>query len=283
MIFDSRRCLLGEGALWHPERAQFFWCDILSRRVLSRVDGALRDWAFDGCVSALGWVDADRLLVATDIDLTLLDLRDDSRQSLCTLEADTPANRSNDGRADPDGGFWISTLSVDKCVGAGALYRFHGGKLHRLHGGLTIPNAICFTPDGRTAIFTDTPRQIIFRWALDDAGWPLGAPERWIDLHGTDLYPDGAVIDAHGNLWCAMWGSGQVLCFDPTGRQIAHLRLPASQPTCPAFGGPDLSTLYVTSAAVGLDEPTLTRNPDHGCTFRTDTETHGQKEHRVIL
>ncbi|MBJ3762403.1 SMP-30/gluconolactonase/LRE family protein [Maribius pontilimi] len=282
-LHDSTRCLLGEGAFWHPERQQFFWVDILSKRLLTRVDGGLRDWTFRRHVSCMGWVDRDRLVVATRDDLTLLDLGTNARERIVPLEDDKPLNRPNDGRADPQGGFWVSTMGVAKGVGDGALYRFYRGALTKLKGGMTIPNAICFTPDHRHAYFTDTPTQMIMRWRLDADGWPEGKPETWLDLRDTPHHPDGAICDADGNVWSAQWGSGRVVCYGPDARQILTVELPAIQTTCPALGGPDLNLLHVTSAAVGLDEPTIATEDGHGRTFHVQTTARGQKEHRVIL
>jgi len=281
--YDTTRCLLGEGAFFHPQRGQLFWCDILSKRVLSRIDGALRDWTFDRHVSCMGWVDHDTLLVATDTDLMLLNIETGSHTHLCDLEADKPANRPNDGRADPQGGFWISTMGLEKGVGDGALYRFYKGELRKLKGGMSIANAICFTPDGTTAFFADTPAQMIMQWRLDGDGWPVAQAETWLDLRGTPYHPDGAVCDADGNLWSAQWGNSRVAVYGPDATQLHVVKLPALQTTCPAFGGPDLSTLFVTSAAVGIDEPIIATEDGHGRTFRVETNATGQAEHRILL
>ncbi len=282
-IHDTTRCLLGEGALWHPEREQLFWCDILSSRVLSRAGDELLSWNFESYVSTLAWVDRTHLLVATREDLTLLDIETDARETICPLEADMPDNRPNDGRADPAGGFWISTMGLDKSVGTGSLYRYHRGELRRLKGGMSIGNAICFSPDRDRAYFTDTPTQMIMTWRLGDDGWPEDKPETWLDLRGTPYFPDGAVCDSDGNLWSAQWGSGRVACYSPQAELLQTVELPASQTTCPALGGPDLSTLFVTSAMVGLPEPEVGLEDGHGMTFAVKTDARGQAEHRVIL
>lgn len=282
-VFDATRCLLGEGALWHPEREQLFWCDILSNRVLSRVAGEFHEWSFERPVSCLGWVDRDRLIVATDADLTLLDLETNERERVVDLEADNPETRGNDGRADPQGGFWVSTMGIDKAVGAGALYRYYRGELRRLRAGMSAPNTICFTPDHRHAYFSDTPTQMVMRWRLGTDGWPEGEPDLWLDLRGTDLNPDGGICDADGNVWNAQFGAGRIACYGPDGNFRHAVEIPASQTTCPAFGGSDLSTLFVTSAAAGLSEVDLARVQGHGRTFSHETGARGRAEHRVVL
>lgn len=280
MIFDNTNCLLGEGPLWHPEREELFWFDILARRLHRKG----QHWQFDDYVSAAGWVDADTLLVASAKALSRFDIRTGHSEVIVPLEADNPLTRSNDGRADPWGGFWIGTMGVDGQQDAGAIWRFYRGELRQLYAPITISNAICFASDRSQAYFTDTPTQQIMSQRLDpEAGWPVGPPEVHIDLRGTPHKADGAVVDRDGNLWNAQWGSARVACYDPSGAFLHAVEFPASQTTCPAFGGPDLSVLHCTSAAAGLSQSELGKRPDSGRTFATATSARGQAEHRVIL
>lgn len=273
MIYDETQCKLGEGPLWHPTRQQLFWFDILRHKLHTKG----QEWQFDTYVSAAGWVDDNRLLVASARGLHLFDIATGAQQDICPLEADNPVTRSNDGRADPQGGFWIGTMGINAENGAGAIYRYYRCELRQLYADITISNAICFAPDGTTAYFTDTPTQRIMRVALDADGWPDGAPELHIDLSDTDYRPDGAVVDAAGNLWNAQWGAGRVAGYTNEGHFFAAYDFPPRQTSCPAFGGTDLQTLFCTSAAVGLT------GPDEGKTYAIQTQTKGQPEHQVIL
>jgi sugar lactone lactonase YvrE len=273
MIFDETQCQLGEGPLWHPLRKQFFWFDILGKRLHTKG----QHWQFDDYVSAAGWTGETTLMVATSNALRHFDITTGDHQIIAPLEADNTVTRSNDGRADPQGGFWIGTMGIEAEEGAGAIYRYYKGELRLLFAPITISNAICFAPDGKTAYFTDTPTQQIMRVALDEAGWPEGDPVLHIDLQGTDFRPDGAVVDADGNLWNAQWGVGRVAGYDPQGNFIESFSFPAQQTSCPAFGGDGLHTLFCTTAAVGLT------GPEQGRTFAVQTRYTGQAEHQVIL
>lgn len=275
MIYDDTVCKLGEGPLWHSQRQELYWFDILGKRLHRKG----HHWQFDRHVSAAGWVDESTLLIASDRDLFRFDLDSGTETHLVPLEADNPATRSNDGRADPQGGFWIGTMGLNAEDGAGAIYRFHKGELRKIFAPMQITNAICFAPEGDTAYFTDTNTQIIKAVTLDADGWPEGEPRVHIDLTGTDFRPDGAVVDESGHLWSAQWGVGRVARYDSDGAEIEAIDLPASQTSCPAFGGPDLSTLYVTSASVGLGKDAQ----EDGKVFEIETQTKGQREHRVIL
>ncbi|EAR49889.1 Smp-30/Cgr1 family protein [Oceanicola granulosus HTCC2516] len=275
-LHDETCCTLGEGPLWHPGRDQLFWFDILSKRLHTRG----QSWEFEHCVSAAGWVADDKLLMASAVGLHLFDIDTGTSEDVCAMEADDSVTRSNDGRADPRGGFWIGTMGMNAEDGAGAIYRFHKGELRRLYPGISIPNAICFAPDGRFACFADTPSGQVMRVALDGEGWPDGEPEVFVDMNEAGLKPDGAVFDSDGNLWCAQFGAGRVSVYGTDGALKTFVGLPAAQTTCPAFGGEGRATLFVTSAAVGLSDAL---NPHHGRTFAVETTARGQAEHQVRL
>ena len=283
MIFDTRPCDLGEGPLWHPALGQLFWFDILNKRMLSRQGDAPLEWQFDQMVSAAGWVSETQLIIASETALIHFDLRTQTSQHVAALEADNPNTRSNDGRADPMGGFWIGTMGKSAQMGAGAIYRYYRGELRKLYDDITISNAICFAPDGRTAYFTDTATGRVMRVPLDSAGWPAGAPQLYLDLTAQPSGPDGAVIDAGGNMWLAQWGAARVACFDPAGQMLRHVAFDAPHTSCPAFGGPDLTTLHCTSALQGMDDAARAAHPNAGMVFAQMGVAKGQAEHQVIL
>lgn len=278
-IFSSTICTLGEGPLWHPEEQVLYWFDILGKR-LYRSDGtAEQSWDFDEHVSAAGWVDSGVLLIASETSLSVFETETGDSTYIHPLESDNAITRSNDGRADPWGGFWIGTMGKNAEPGAGAIYRYYDGTLTKLFDKITISNAICFAPDRSHAFYTDTRKRKILKVKLDDEGYPDGKPTLFADLTDEGLNPDGAVVAADGNLWVAQWGASRVACYGPDGALIRVIAVPALQTSCPAFGGPDLSTLYITSAADGLNPA---RDND-GMTFAVPSGTRGQKEHQVIL
>jgi sugar lactone lactonase YvrE len=276
MLFNPRPCGLGEGPLWHPLREDLFWFDITAHQLLS----ATQVWQFDEYVSAAGWISHDQLLIASESQLFSFDLITKTQTKICDLEARNPVTRSNDGRADPQGGFWIGTMGKNAEANAGAIYRYHRGTLKKLVTGLTIPNAICFAPDGKNAYYTDTPTQQILTVDLDVDGWPISKPRLAVDLTQTGKNPDGAVVDAAGNIWNAQWGAARLACYSPQGQLLETIALPAAHATCPAFAGAT-SRLFCTSATQGRRADELT--PADGQTFETQVSATGQLEHQIIL
>ncbi|MES0863491.1 SMP-30/gluconolactonase/LRE family protein [Ruegeria sp. SCPT10] len=283
-VFDNRPCDLGEGPLWHPERQQLFWFDINNKRLMTREADEQNSWDFAEHVSAAGWVDKDTLLIASETGLWRFSLTSGEKKPVCPLEADNSVTRSNDGRADSWGGFWIGTMGKQAEPHAGSIYRFWRGELRRLVPNVTISNAICFAPDRSCAYYTDTTTQQVMRWGLDpETGWPEGEASVFLDLRDEALNPDGAVVDAAGHIWIAQWGAARVACYDPSGQFQHAVTFDAAHTSCPAFGGDDLNTLFCTTAREGLSAEALRDQPRNGMTFFAPNAGQGQAEHRVLL
>lgn len=278
MIFDARPCELGEGPLWHPLRGELFWFDILNRTLHSQA----RSWTFSELVSAASWISRDEVLIASETALFRFDLETGSQARLIGLEADDRKTRSNDGRADPQGGFWIGTMGKIEGPGTpaqGAIYRYYRGELRKLFAPIAIPNAISFPPGGKTACFTDTTTGRVLRVALDAEGWPKGSPETFLDLTAEGLHPDGAVFDADGIFWLAEWGASRVAAYAPDGSFLRAVPFDAPHTSCPAFGG---DTLYCTTALHNMDAAARARHPNAGKTFMARGIAQGQPEHQFI-
>lgn len=282
-VFDNRACTLGEGPLWHPLRKQLFWFDILERKLMTQSANGQQAWEFDETVSAAGWVDESVLLMASAIGLWRVTLDTGERELICPLEAENATTRSNDGRADPWGGFWIGTMGYNAEPGAGAIYRFFKGTLRKVVSDITVSNTICFAPDRSCVYYSDTRTRQIMKMPLDDEGWPQDEASVFVDTSEEMLNPDGAVVDAAGALWVAHWGAGQVASYDHNGKFVKAVALPAQQVTCPAFGGNDFSKMFVTSARVSLPEELIATSPEQGQTFVIEGLATGLAEPRVLL
>ncbi len=272
---------LGEGPLWHPQLKKLFWFDIIGKKLFCDDE---RQWEFDRCVSAAGWISDTELLIASEIDLFRFDLETATQTQLHPLEADDTTTRSNDGRADPWGGFWIGTMGKQAEPNQGAIYRYFDGEVRRLFAPISISNAICFAPDKSAAYFTDTAHKRVLRAPLRARdGWPEGAPRTFVDLNPSGENPDGAITCADGSVLVALWGSSCVARFAQDGTELERFSFPTAHISCPALGGPHMRTLFATSARQGLSENDLASQPLAGRVFAVETELAGVPEHQVRL
>ena len=277
-------CDLGEGPLWHPKLEALFWFDINAFKMYCWKDSELKAWNFSEPVSAAGWIDKENLIIASASSLIKLSLTSDKRTVLVDLEADLPHTRSNDGRADPWGGFWIGTMGLNAEKEAGSIYRFYKGELEQLHQELTIPNSICFSPDKKFVYFADTRQEKIWRQDLDQKnGWPINEPIIFIDLKAQGLHPDGSVCDSEGFLWNAQYGASRIARYSPEGWLDRVENFPASQATCPAFGGKSFDTIFVTTASQTLSDEDLKAEPLAGKVFHFEADAVGLAEYQVEL
>src|SRR5919201_594170 len=222
-VLCGERCHLGEGPTYDAATDTAWWFDIVGRRLFeARPDsGRITIHSLGVMGSALGRIDAHRQLLIADDGLYIRELADGRMSLFPSLEADNAATRSNDARVHPSGTFWIGTMGRKAEPGLGAIYALHRGELSRLYDHVTIPNAICFSPDGTVGYFADTGENVLFRVELDAAtGLPRGEPAALVNRR-TGGGIDGAVVDADGLIWNARWGGG---CFDVYSSEGEHLR-----------------------------------------------------------
>ena len=158
------------------------------------------------------------------------------------------------------------------------------GELRCIYPGISIPNSICFSPDGALAYFTDTQTNRIMRVACDPAsGLPPGEPELFFDNEGERGWPDGSVCDAEGNVWNTRWAGNALDKISPQGERLLSIAMPASRTSCPAFVGREANRFAVTSARQGMDEAARAAETRAGFTFLVDVPVKGRFEPDVKL
>jgi sugar lactone lactonase YvrE len=284
-VLSAERCHLGEGPTYDATTDTAWWFDILEGRLFQAhlATGQVRIHQLGKMASALARIDANSQLIVAEDGLYIRSIADGAMSLYRPLEAENASTRSNDARVHPSGTFWIGTMGRRAERGAGAIYALHRGELSQLFAQITIPNAICFSPDGALGYFADTRKNELYRVALDaETGLPRGAPEMLVKHHGVGGI-DGAVVDADGLIWNARWGGGCIDVYSPAGEHLRSLHVPARQSSCPAFVGPDLSRLLVTSAWQGMDESARAADPEHGRTFLMEAGARGRAEPDVKL
>ncbi|MBB4953851.1 sugar lactone lactonase YvrE [Agrobacterium vitis] len=280
-ILVDRRLHLGEGPTYDAATDTAWWFDILGKTLYQHhlANGETTGHALPMMASVLARVDDARQILATEDGIFIRDVASGALSLLTALETDRPDNRSNDGRVHQSGALWVGTMGKTAADGAGAIYHVAGTTVTRLFDAISIPNSICFSPDGTLGYYVDTRVNVMMKVPLDPAtGLPVGTPIIHIDATGQDGGLDGSVVDADGGIWNARWGVGAVDHYDSTGQHLARYSLPAAQTTCPAFIGKNADRLLVTTATEGLDEAGLAADPHGGKVFVLDVRVKGQHE-----
>jgi sugar lactone lactonase YvrE len=268
--------LLTEGPRWMAERGELLWVDILGSQLhRARVDGhgLLERPAtiqLDRHVGAAAPAVAGGYVLAAGTGFLFADTGGVVRE-LAQPETRRSDVRMNDGACDPQGRFWAGTMAYDESPGAGALYRLElDGSCTTVLTGLTISNGIGWSPEGTTMYLVDSGTGTIDAFNFDPATGDLDERRTIVRIDGPSLAPDGLTVDDHGDIWVALWGGGALRQYRPDGSLLTTVAVPVDRPTSCVFGGPDRTTLFVTTARHGLDRASLDRQPDAGRIFRID-------------
>jgi sugar lactone lactonase YvrE len=278
--------LLGESPMWHPREQCLYYCDIPGRR-LQRFDpatGALAHWDFDTEPASCAPMLDGGLLLAMRDGLWRFDTASGARTPLAKPPYDTAKERFNDGKCDPQGRFWVGTIYEPREPALAALHCLAGGALQRKADGVTVSNGLAWSPDGRTMYWSDTKAHTVYALDFDPASgtianrrtfasFPVKQPGQPLDDYGGR--PDGAAVDAEGCYWCAMFEGQRLLRLSPAGELLRELRLPVRCATMPCFGGPDLKTLYITTARENRPAAELAVQPWAGCVLAVDVDVPG--------
>jgi sugar lactone lactonase YvrE len=206
--------------------------------------------------SSIGLRCTGGLIAATRTGFVTLDTESGAIAPITDPEADLPGNRFNDGKVDRAGRFWAGTKNLaNNAQATGSVYRLDpDGTAHRVAGGISCTNGIAWSPDNRTMYLCDTWARRVYRFAFDlDAGTAHGRT-LFAELAPPEGYPDGLTVDAEGFIWNAHYDGWCITRYAPDGRIDCVLQMPVQHVTSLIFGGPDLTTLYVTSASMRLSE-----------------------------
>jgi sugar lactone lactonase YvrE len=280
------RALLGECPLWSATDARLYWIDIVGRTVhaFDPATGVDEQRSVPGRPGSIALTNVPgRLLVAIEAGLGFLNWATGAFEPWVSLEPDGTGNRLNDGRCDPAGRFWVGSMFDPASDGraTGRLHRVEpDGAVATIRTGIGVANGLAFSPDGTTMYFADTHRRTV--WAYDyDASAGDATNERvFFAFDGLPGSPDGACVDAEGGYWIAGVYGWTLLRVTPDGVLERQIEMPVEKPTMPAFGGPDLATLFVTSIGEGGSRPLAPGQPDAGGLFAIQPGVRGLAEPR---
>ncbi|MBA3480031.1 MAG: SMP-30/gluconolactonase/LRE family protein [Lautropia sp.] len=303
-VVSAGASALGEGPLWDDRSGTLLWVDIDGRQLhcLQVSDGEQRDWPLPdnpGCVGLVAGETARQVVIAMRSGFHVFDLRDSTLARLTDPPFDSARYRFNDGKVDSRGRFWAGTLLESKDEASAGLYCLERGRARVVTGagaagspgrdwGVTTSNGLAFSPDGRVMYHSDTPAHVVYTYDFDAADGSIANRRTWWRAdadRAAPAYggrPDGAAVDARGCYWTAQYEGGRVLQLSPQGRILRALPVPARCPTMVAFGGPDLRTLYITTARAGRCENELREWPLSGYVFSAPVDVPGLPSNRYL-
>lgn len=280
------RC--GEGAVWHEGENALYWCDI-NRFLIHRFDQRdrhVKAWLFDEPVTALALTDRDdTLAVALGSGLILWQPERDIRQNHRFHLPGWPRVRLNDGRPDPRGSFWVGSMrnnvNPDGSVGEdggtdGVLFRIDAdGAITEWRRDIGISNTLTWSPSADRFYFADTLENEVRVYDYDKETGAIGQERPFLKDFPRGK-PDGSAMDAAGYLWNCRYGGGCIVRVAPDGGVDRVIDMPVTNITTCTFGGPDLTTLYITTASNGAGANERLA----GSLFVIETDVKGQRENR---
>lgn len=263
-------CILGEVPLWSTDEQALYWVDV-KNPTIHRLDpktGKRRHWLIETEIGSIGLAGKGRLVAGLRTGFHYVDLKTGAIEPIADPEGSGRfnENRLNDGKVDRAGRFWAGTM--DPRDASSALYRLDPGRsVHLMEHGITISNGIGWSPDNRRMFYVDTLHYVIYDYRFDLETGEISNRRVFVRVKPDFGVPDGLTVDAQCGIWVAFYDGWKLVHYLPDGEIDQIIKLPVARPTCPAFGGPDLDELYITTAIDGLPPEQLKDQPMAGDLF----------------
>lgn len=278
-VEDTPSAQLGEGAIWHPEKEALMWVDIIEGKVFMYKpgEGMVQNIKLGSMVGTVVPASGNYFAVAAQ-ETGIFGLTTDG---IPELIAEFPASagqnvRFNDGKCDPMGRFWVGTMHKEQIKGAADLYMLQNDTMVIKQPDVTISNGIVWDTNKNLMYYIDTPTQSVYSYDYNNETGEISNQRVVIEVPKEKGSPDGMTIDSEGMLWIAHWGGNGVYRWNPdNGELLDRIDVPAPNVTSCAFGGPNLSTMYITTARVGMTEEQLAEYPLSGSLFSIETDFKG--------
>lgn len=273
---------LGEAPVWVEAEERLYWVDILEPAVyrFDPATGHNETCAVSKLVSAIMPARDGSLFVASQDGIEMLDFTSGQFSPYVNPEQPLPENRLNDAKVDANGAIWVGSMRLDASRPDGNLYRVTApGKAQHMETGITVSNGLGWSPDGATFYFVDTIPGVILAYDVDQSSGQLSNRRIFANIPDDSGRPDGLAVDAEGGVWCAIWDGWRVDRYLPNGTLDFSVAMPVPRPTSVAFGGADLTTLYITSARTRLPASTLADTPLSGGVFACKPGQKGLPNH----
>ncbi|WP_166373170.1 SMP-30/gluconolactonase/LRE family protein [Psychromonas sp. SA13A] len=266
----SHCCLLAEGPLWLAQSHELLFVDIHNGKLLcsDEFGTLLQEFTFPEEVSAVVHCDQRYVVVASGCTLYYLDRSNGQYTALLTVPGVSDNLRFNDGKVDPYGNLWIGTMDKAEIQPKACLYRITPElEVSVVLKGITVSNGLDWDIKKQCMYYVDSPSKSVMCYSIDFENGTLSDAQLVYQLLQQEVFPDGLCIDSEGFIWLALWGGSSVIKIDPTTKQqVQRLWLPTNKVTSCAFGGPNFSTLYITTASISEDKEVAIKN-DAGAVY----------------
>ena len=269
---------LGEALFWDERTGSVIWADVFKNRIYvwTSADVGPKHFDFDSIITSIAKRDSGGYVIATGDALQMLDQEFKVLQTVPFAHAN-PNVRTNDGSIDPQGNFWLGSMAYDGKANQGEVKIISpDASMKVVKTGVTISNGMDWSPEGSIFYYVDTPTKTVARFEYDASNSTLIRELQGFDVSALSGAPDGMCVDSEGNLWVAFWGGGCVRKFSASGVLLDEVAVDATLVTNCAFGGPDLSTLYITTAVPSYDASITAVEPLAGSLFCVEAGVSGR-------
>ena len=275
--------LVGESPRWHEDEQALYWVDIYKPSIerLNPASGERRTWLMPERIGCISFCRDGRVIAGMQSGIAFIDLADGSVERIYDLVPGDPEVRFNDGRCDHQGRFWVGSVIETMDQQCNGLYRYNAdGSCLQMVEGLICANGLAFSPDGTILYHSDSRQDYVWAWDLDPGTGAIANRRVFAANDLTEGRPDGATVDADGYYWICFVGAWRIARIAPDGIVERVIGVPVQRPTACTFGGPDLQTLYVTTATFPLSETALAKQPLAGSLLALDVNVCGLPENR---
>lgn len=281
----NSNCLLGESPVWSPVDQSIYFIDI-KKMSINRFCISNSLFETIPTPSEIGCIVLKRgggIVAAMQSGLAFVDFTVKEYAFFCTIDGDILTNRPNDGKCDGAGRLWVASMDNKEVSSSGRLWKVSSTTAPEIvDSNFVIGNGIDWSPDSKKMYFTDSVNRAIYIYDFDLGSGTIGNKEMFVKIPEDDGFPDGLVVDGQGFVWSAHWDGWRVTRYALDGSIDKVVNLPVPRPTSLAFGGANLSSLFITSASYGLSSAELMNAPLSGGLFVYDSTVSGRLSNQYI-
>mgnify|MGYP003624285893 CR=1 FL=1 len=270
VVTDEPDCL-GEAPQWHGGENRLYWVDSFAPAIrwLDPLDSTVTSFPLPADIGSFVFARDGSLVAGMRGGFHRIDLANGTVEPLVNPLGADPRMMLNDGKCDRRGRYWCGSVHSDFIGRPAAIFRLDPDlSVREMDNGFIIGNGIAFSPDDTRMYFADSRDETVWVYDFDIATGSISNRREFFSTLTIEGRVDGAACDTNGNYWCALVHGGEVGCISPEGELIERIAVPCRHPTMVAFGGPDRTDLYVTSATAMLDESERGDWRDAGKVFR---------------